>query len=87
MELGLALKVLELALSVWKDERRDHFTKKVADLRAEHRAEMAKEEYDDTNPEHHKGDQSRFRSELALGDIMFQCDNIAQLVVGEASQH
>lgn len=84
MDAGLIFGLLKIALEVWQDERRDRFTKKLTGLRKDYREELKKEEYDSTNPEHKKGDQSRFRSELNLDNILFECKNIAQLVVGEA---
>lgn len=80
MEAGLAFKLAFIALSVWKDERKDRYIKKLSGIKEDYYNELKKPEYDSSNPDHLKGDQSRFYSQLTLDNLVLERDNIADLV-------
>ena len=86
MTAELAFKLTFIALSVWKDERRDRFTKKLVNIKRDYYEELKKPEWNSSNHEHLKGDQSRFRSQLALDNLLLERDNIAELATREASR-
>lgn len=85
MEVGLAFKLAIIAASVWQDERRDRFLKRLVEIRKDYYEELKKPEYDSSNPNHRQGDQSRFRSQLTLDNLLLERDNIAELVSRESN--
>ncbi len=70
MSIGLVLGLVKLALEVFQDERRDRFLKKYTKLEAEYQNELAKDD-DDV-------------SDLNLDRILFECEQLARLIVAEA---
>ena len=70
MDIGLVLGLLKVALETFNAERRDRFLKQYTKLEKEWQDEMALPD-----------DQ---RSDLALDRILFECKQLAKLVITEA---
>lgn len=69
--VGLVLGLMKVALEVFQDERRDRYLKKYLALQKEFSDEMAR--------------PSDERSDLKLNRIMFECKQLAKLIVSEHS--
>lgn len=79
MQAELGFKLAYIALSVWRDERRDRYLKRMSEIEREYYDELKRPEYNSSNPDHLRGDQSRFRSQLTLDNLLLERDNIAEL--------
>lgn len=86
MNAELAFKLAFIALSVWKDERANRYIKKMVGLKRDYYDELKKPEYDSSNPDHLACDQSRFRSQLTLDNILLERDTIAELASREHAE-
>lgn len=86
MNLGLILGVLKEGLSLWNSKEGSKYIDKVIKLEKEYYEELAKQEFDIENPEHLKGSQSRFRSQLTLDQCLLDISIIAENFVKYARQ-
>lgn len=72
MEIGLILGLAKVALEIFQDERKDRFLKQHNKLAKEWQDEMGLPD-----------DQ---RSDLALDRILFECNQLAKLIISESSK-
>lgn len=70
MDIGLIFGLVKVALEVWKDERKDRFEKKRANLERDYYEELKR-------PEHE-------RSQLYLDNILLELDILAKTVLPES---
>jgi hypothetical protein len=72
MTIGTILSLIKLGLEVFKDERKDRFLKKQAKLEKEWMDEISKPDSE--------------RSDLTLDRLYFESNNLAKLIISEASK-
>lgn len=72
MEAGLILGLLKVAIETFQDERKNHFTKLYNKLSKDWQNEMALPDDE--------------RSDLTLDNILFECNQLAALVVAESGR-
>lgn len=70
MEIGLVLGLLKVAIETFQDERRDRFLKKYTKLEKEFQDELSLSDDE--------------RSDLTLDRILFECNQLAKLVLAES---
>lgn len=71
MDIGSILGLIKIALEVYQDERKDRYLKKYLKLEREWMHEMGLPDYE--------------RSDLRLDTIMFECGQLAKLIVEDRS--
>ncbi len=69
---GLVLGLVKVSLEIFKDERKGRFLKKYNELVKEWNEEMSRPEDE--------------RSDLALDNIMFKCEQLASSVITESGK-
>jgi hypothetical protein len=72
MNIGLVLELLKVSIEVFQDERRDRFMKKYLKLQKDWQDEMALSDNE--------------RSDLTLDTILFDCEQLAKLIISEHSK-
>lgn len=72
MEIGLILGLAKVALEIFQDERKDRFLKQHTKLVKEWQDEMSLSDDE--------------RSDLALDRILFECNQLAKLIIAESSK-
>lgn len=72
MTIGTILSLIKLGLEVFKDERKDRFLKKQVKLEKEWMDEISKPDSE--------------RSDLTLDRLYFESNNLAKLIISEASK-
>jgi hypothetical protein len=72
MTIGTILSLIKLGLEIFKDERKDRFLKKQVKLEKEWMDEISKPDSE--------------RSDLTLDRLYFESNNLAKLIISEASK-